>query len=239
MKLKYMLRGLGIGVVVTAAIMGAYTRNVVAETKAQARVDVLNEYGFGEEPTLVENESEAIESEVSESVSETEETIPIIVRDESKESEVESVIESAKEAEKETEAEPESGGSEVESSAGEAKATEIKSEVESEVKSETAVSKKSEVKSETESESESVSVPSYIDANDVVEVPETIDITVSKGDDSGTVSRKLYNAGIVDSASEYDAYLMQHGYDKRISVGTKTINITDTWQEIAEKLTSK
>jgi hypothetical protein len=201
MKLKYMLRGLGIGVVVTAAIMGAYNRNAVADAKAQARVDVLREYGFGEEPTLVDNESES-EEETLETVSETEETIPIIVRDEVKESEVESVIESAKAAEKETETEPESS-------------------------------------SEVESESESSSVPSYIDAKDVVEVPETIDITVSKGDDSGTVSRKLYNAGIVDSASEYDAYLMQHGYDKKISVGTKTINVTDTWQEIAEKLTGK
>jgi hypothetical protein len=223
MKLKYMLRGLGIGVIVTAAIMGAYNRNAVADAKAQARVDVLREYGFGEEPTLVDNESES-EEETLETVSETEETIPIIIRDEVKESEVESVIESAKAAEKETETEPESS-SEVESSAGEAKATEVKSETDA--------------SKESESESKSSSVPSYIDAKDVVEVPETIDITVSKGDDSGTVSRKLYNAGIVDSASEYDAYLMQHGYDKKISVGTKTINVTDSWQEIAEKLTGK
>jgi hypothetical protein len=229
MKLKYMLRGLGIGVIVTAAIMGAYNRNAVADAKAQARVDVLREYGFGEEPTLVDNESES-EEETSEIESETEETIPIIIRDEVKESEVESVIESAKAAEKETETEPESS-SVVESNAGEAKATEIKSE--------TDVAKESESSSESESESKSSSVPSYIDVNDVVEVPETIDITVAKGDDSGTVSRKLYNAGIVDSASEYDAYLMQHGYDKKISVGTKTINVTDTWQEIAEKLTGK
>jgi cell division protein YceG involved in septum cleavage len=82
-------------------------------------------------------------------------------------------------------------------------------------------------------------VPDYIDAKDVVELPETIDITVAGGDDSGKVSRKLYNAGIIDNASEFDAFLMQHGYDKKITVGTKTINITDTWQEIAEKLTHK
>jgi hypothetical protein len=200
--------------------MGAYNRNAVADAKAQARVDVLREYGFGEEPTLVENESES-EEEASEIVSETEETIPIIVRDEVKESEVESVIESAKAAEKETETEPESSSSEVESNAGEAKATEIKSEEES------------------EAESSSQQTSSDAEVNNDVEVPETINITVSRGDDSGTVSRKLYNAGIVDSASEYDAYLMQHGYDKRISVGTKTINVTDTWQEIAEKLTGK
>jgi hypothetical protein len=222
MKLKYMLRGLGIGVIVTAAIMGAYNRNAVSDAKAQARVDVLKEYGFGEEPTLVDNESES-EGETSETVSETEETIPIIVRDEVKESEVESVIESAKAVEKETETEPVSSesASEVESNAGEAKATEIKSTEES------------------EAESSSQQTSSDVEVNNEVEVPDTINITVSKGDDSGTVSRKLYNAGIVDSASEYDAYLMQHGYDKKISVGTKTINVTDSWQEIAEKLTGK
>jgi len=37
MKLKYMLRGMGIGVVITAAVMGAYSRNAVAD----ARVAVL------------------------------------------------------------------------------------------------------------------------------------------------------------------------------------------------------
>ena len=66
-----------------------------------------------------------------------------------------------------------------------------------------------------------------------------IQIVISKGDDSGTVSRKLYNAGLIENAAEYDAFLMQHGYDKKISTGTKIIYATDSWQEIAEKLTSK
>jgi hypothetical protein len=201
MKLKYMLRGLGIGVLVSAAIMGAYTRNAVAD----ARVAVMKQYGFGEEPTLVGDEEE---TKTSESETETEETIPIIVRDEAIESEVESVIESAKAAETQSESVSES--------------VEESSDV-------TEGSLTNESKSEMESSS----------ASEVVELPATIDIIVSSGDDSGKVSRKLYNAGIVDSASEYDAFLMQHGYDKKISVGTKTINITDTWQEIAEKLTSK
>lgn len=33
MKFKYMIRGLGIGVIITAAIMGAYNRNAVAEDR--------------------------------------------------------------------------------------------------------------------------------------------------------------------------------------------------------------
>ena len=58
-------------------------------------------------------------------------------------------------------------------------------------------------------------------------------------DDSGTASRKLKNAGIIENAAEYDAFLMQHGYDRKLCTGTKTINSNDTWQQIAEKLISK
>jgi hypothetical protein len=123
--------------------------------------------------------------------------------------------------------------SEVESVIESAKAAETQSESVSESVEESSDVTEGSLTNESKSEMESSS------ASEVVELPATIDIIVSSGDDSGKVSRKLYNAGIVDSASEYDAFLMQHGYDKKISVGTKTINITDTWQEIAEKLTSK
>jgi hypothetical protein len=243
MKLKYMLRGLGIGVVVTAAIMGAYTRSAVSEAKAQARVAVLQEYGFGEEPTLVGEEETQSNDETE---SQTQETVPIIVRDEVIESEVESVIESAKaaevgksevETESELKSESESESKSEPESTSEVKSKTSKKETESESKE--TESKESKSSSESEAESKSASVPDHIDASDVVVVPENIEISVVGGDDSGKVSRKLYNAGIVDSASEFDAFLMQHGYDKKISVGTKTININDTWQEIAEKLTSK
>lgn len=60
---------------------------------------------------------------------------------------------------------------------------------------------------------------------------------IATGDDSGTVARKLYNAGLIQNADEYDSFLIQHGYDKRLTTGTKTINVTDSWQEIAEKIT--
>lgn len=64
-------------------------------------------------------------------------------------------------------------------------------------------------------------------------------LNIVSGDDSGTVSRKLYNAGLVDSASEFDAFLMQHGYDKKIRVGTVEVPFGSTWIEIAEKLAGK
>jgi hypothetical protein len=202
MKFKYMLRGLGIGVIITAAIMGAYTRSAVAD----ARVAVMKEYGFGEEPTLVDNETETSE-EVS---SETEEssTEPVILRDEEIESQIASVLDEAKASEAET-----------------VGTTEIENETEAETQ----------IEQETEVETTEIIEIAQENANQ----HSYIEIVISGGDDSGTVSRKLYNAGLVENAAEYDAFLMQHGYDKKISTGTKKISPTDSWQDIAEKLIRK
>lgn len=68
---------------------------------------------------------------------------------------------------------------------------------------------------------------------------ETFLLNIARGDDSATVSRKLYNAGLIQKASEFDAYLTQHGYDKKIKVGTVEVPIGATWLEIAEKLAGK
>lgn len=64
-------------------------------------------------------------------------------------------------------------------------------------------------------------------------------LEIVRGDDSGTVSRKLQNAGLIENASEFDAFLMQHGYDKKISIGTVVIPKDASWVEIAEKLAGK
>ncbi len=88
MKFKYMIRGMGIGVIITAAFMGAYSRQAVAD----ARVAVLREYGFGEESRLVGETEDSSESS-SEELSVVEQTT---MRDEEKESEIESVLDAAK-----------------------------------------------------------------------------------------------------------------------------------------------
>lgn len=198
MKFKYMIRGMGIGVVITAAIMGAYSRNAVAD----ARVVVLREYGLGEESRLV-GETENPSEDSSEKLSAAE---PVIARDEEKESEISSMLDAAKQSEQAGMTEP----------------------------------------------GEQPPVQSSDDGGDPVEaldpnaamppeeggaVADTVEIVIATGDDSGTVARKLYNAGLIQNADEYDSFLIQHGYDKRLTTGTKTINVTDSWQEIAEKIT--
>lgn len=48
-------------------------------------------------------------------------------------------------------------------------------------------------------------------------------ITISPGDGSHTVARKLAEAGIVSSADTFDEFLCQYGYDKKLRTGTFSI----------------
>ena len=215
MKLKYMLRGLGLGIIITAAVMGAYSRNAVAD----ARVQVLKEYGLGEEPVVIDETETSEEDTESSTISET--TEPVILRDEDVEAEISSVLDSAIDAEQTSTEQQESPDEETLEDA-----TQTVETVEPSTSAE---------QQEPSTEAVVIVTPSDEPSN----TEDGIQIVISKGDDSGTVSRKLYNAGLIENAAEYDAFLMQHGYDKKISTGTKIIYATDSWQEIAEKLTSK
>ena len=202
MKAKYILRGLGLGMMITAVVMGAYTRSAVAD----ARVAVLKEYGIGEEATLAETLVDVGNSKDREE------------KNVAKQSESAADIESA--AEESAVSLPVSDNE----------------EVESEVQS---VSDVAEAVEQSMQDPVSDDDPASQQGRNVSGQSGTITIEVSRGDDSGTVARKLYNAGLVESAGEYDAFLMQHGYDKRLSTGTKVIDVTDSWQDIAEKLATK
>ena len=61
MKFKYMIRGLGLGIIITAAVLGAYNRNAVAD----ARVAVLKDYGLDGESPLDEETETTTEEELS------------------------------------------------------------------------------------------------------------------------------------------------------------------------------
>lgn len=96
---------------------------------------------------------------------------------------------------------------------------------------------------ESEPETEPAAAPSEeepeAESSPAVQESQVVEIKIVKGDDSGSVARKLQLAGLIDNAKEFDAYLMQHGYDKTISVGTVEITKGAVWQEIAEIISGK
>lgn len=61
-------------------------------------------------------------------------------------------------------------------------------------------------------------------------------LVIQSGDSSYSVAQKLENAGIVASASDFDSYLCSKGYDRRLRTGTYVIPMDAGPAEIAEIL---
>lgn len=78
--------------------------------------------------------------------------------------------------------------------------------------------------------------PSPAETDEPVVERETVKIVIVRGDSSYTVSRRLQEAGLVDDAGAYDAYLVNNGYSKTIRTGTYQIPVDATWEEIAEMI---
>ena len=63
--------------------------------------------------------------------------------------------------------------------------------------------------------------------------------TVMRGDSSVRVARHLFEAGMVESAVEFDKYLCQNGYDHSISVGTYEIAYGLDFETMAKIITRR
>lgn len=212
MKLKYYLRGLGIGIAVTAFVLalagGGKESLTDEEIKARAK-----ELGMVESVTLSqltsENTSEVMNDEVSETVSEE------IVSEAEESSEgisSEEIVSEEISDEETTEAAAEENASELTSETG--------SEDDSQITSE-------------EASEETSQFPS----GEVID--EFVIIEVGGGDGSDTVSRKLEAAGMVEDAQMYDDFLCANGYDKILQTGVHEIPRTADWDTIAEILAGR
>lgn len=219
MKLKYYLRGLGIGIVVTAIIM-SITNKPQELTDAQIKMRAL-ELGMVEESVLADLQAKE-DADV-----ETVEDILNQHAQEKEEKQEESVVET-----------------EVEETTDEANSIDADSE---EVVAEEVVSTETEevVEGEIIVESEVEVIPeeplqeNVVEKNDNMkdEVVESYTIIkVEKGNGSEIVSKRLYEAGLVESAVEYNQFLVGNGYDRRLSVGDHEIPADATEEEIARIL---
>lgn len=65
------------------------------------------------------------------------------------------------------------------------------------------------------------------------EEKQTVTITIKGGSTSYPVCQKLQELGVIKDATDFDNYLIKNGYANRISVGTHTLTIGMTYEEIA------
>ena len=212
MRLKYYLRGLGIGIVVTAAIMGVSMgrqKPVMTDEQIIARA---KELGMEERKGVL---AEIVEqsAEQENQTADTGETIE----------KKEAATDSAKTAAAaDTGSKTDSGKT--------AAATDTGSKTDSQESVSAGMTEDSQQNAENAPEKEP-SQPA------TVQQTASVVVAVYPGEGSYTVSRKLAALGLVESADIYDKFLCQNGYDKKLCTGNYTITQGATADEIAKILT--
>ena len=96
-------------------------------------------------------------------------------------------------------------------------------------------------KPEPTAEPEMTTKPEATKEPELITAPEQSQttITIKKGSDSGSVSRVLYEAGLVENAKAFDNYLCNNGYSRSINPGIYEIAPGTSEEEIAKIITGK
>lgn len=222
MKLKYYLRGLGVGILVTASlIMSAGQKESLTDQEIRERAKALGMQESGVLASLMEeNNSNPEESSSKEQVSSE---VGTSSSQESTKSNGEDTSE-AKTEQKEEKSSAETLANENESVQSVA-ASKEKEPSESEPQKDT-----------PSSESLSTEEPSTAELQGTEIQSRIIEIVINSGDGSETVSQKMQQAGLVSSAREYNEFLCQNGYDRKLAAGAHNIPFDATYSEMAEIL---
>ena len=217
MNLKYYLRGLGVGIVVTSLILGIGLGSRKETLSNEEIKERARELGMVEESITVaeaaaQKEEEAQEAEVT--------VAP--VPEENAESDAEPIVN----------AEPEVSSEPAVSTGAEPDASE-KPNVSA--ASEPAASTAAEAGATPEAGVKPVADEAEED-NGTAPEKEIVDITINPGEGSYVISQKLEQSGLIDDAAEYDAYLCDNGYHTKLRAGVHKIPMGSTREEIAKLL---
>lgn len=234
MEKKYYLRGLGLGIVVTAIIMGIALPHGT-KTREMTDDEVIaraKELGMTEDTRLLEPTEEEPEETDAADAQEAPVKKDIAVKAEA-------------EAQKK-----DTAAADISVQIDTADGTEQKPTVDTPAPVQTttsAMSSKAEPKRDTNEMTKQDDDANAESAESEEEEEEeerntksiTKSITIASGDGSYTVAKKLEEAGVVSSASAYDTYLCGHGYDKRLRPGTFQIPAGATDEQIAKIVTGQ
>ena len=217
MNLKYYLRGLGVGIAVTSLILGiglGSRKETLSNEEIKERARAL---GMVEEPVTVA-EAAAQQEEEAQEAEATVTTVP----EENAEGDAETIVS----AEPEVSSEPAVSVSAAPEASEEPNAS-AASEPEASAEPEAGATPEAGVKPvANEAEEDSGTAPAK----------EIVDITINPGEGSYTISSKLEQSGLIDDASEYDAYLCDNGYHTKLRAGVHKIPMGSTREEIAKLL---
>lgn len=258
MNLKYYLRGLGLGIIVTAIIMGlsANSREHLSDDEIRERAKQL---GMVESTVLTESGKDALAEDDAQEAKDTAKEINLevlkseetdentTVQDDKsqKDSDASAVVERPK-TNTSNQQEAISEGENTDKVADEKSSVDASKNADKKIE-ETADEKQKQEKVLEKNTAEEIKAEDNVAAEDNSKVEEvtqaeemkndatqktTYSLQIVSGDSSYSVAKKLAAAGIVPSAQALDNYLCQHGYDRHISTGTYEITSDMSEEEI-------
>ena len=238
MERKYYLRGLGLGIIITAIIMGfagkgkpAMTdEEIMQRAKELGMIEPVQETAPAD--TAKASDEKTVNTETAKPSGTDTKT------DAAKTTDTETESDTAKTAD--TEAKTDTAKpSDAETKLDTAKASDI------EAKTDTVKASDSETKSDTAKPTDAEAKADTTESSDTETNTDTTkpsatgaqSITIVNGDSSVSVAAKLEQAGLISSASSYDSYLCSNGYDKKIRPGDYSIPADAGDEEIARIIT--
>lgn len=210
MRMRYYLRGLGIGIVVTALLMG-FTKGGQKETLTDAEiVERAKSLGMVESSVLSADLGDKEDISVNDiSEADQQEVMP------------------------ETETE----------TADNTEQTETETTDNTEQSKPETADDTEQTKPETTDNTEQTKPEKETEADNPEKVGTVTEkryvVTIYSGDGSRTVANRLEEMGVIEDAAEFDRYLCQNGYDKRLTTGNHEINAGADEKEIAEALVKR
>lgn len=235
MKLKYYLRGLGIGIVVAALLMGF--------VKAGGKEKLSDDEIIARAAQLGMVESSVLSSDLA-SEEKLEETIKTDEKETvTKQKDQDAVAEESKsESSDETESVNKDDKQNDKSDALQAEVEEEQKEIQAD----TAKDDVKEVQGNKKEDSKEVQGNKKEEKEEPIkELPKDEDkekkyvVKVNGGDGSRAVANRLEEMGAIKDAATFDKFLCQNGYDRKLVTGTHEFDVGATEQEIAENLMKK
>ena len=262
MNLKYYLRGLGLGILVTALILSVAGRNRRTMTDAEVK-ERAKELGMIENTVLLEKPEET--ESASEKTADTESASETTAN-------TESVSETTAGSDGEVQIGTDIGNNE-DVSQGDLSKEETpkdnqpkeetpkdnqpKEETSEEEKPQKGASQDTEPKDNTSQEvTDDPERPEELSKNNTEDTQgendekvtsagedqsrtDEVTLTIVSGDTSYSVAKKLYELGVVPSVEQTDRFLCANGYDRTIRTGVYTIAPEETLESVAKRINGK
>ena len=252
MNLKYYLRGLGLGILVTALILSVAGRNRRTMTDAEVK-ERAKELGMIENTVLLEKPEET--ESASETTANPESASETTANTESVS---ETTAGSDGEVQIGTDIENNEDVSQGDLSKEETpKDNQPKEETSEEEKPQKGASLDTEPKDDTSQEvSDDPERPEELSKNNTEDTQgendekitsagedqsrsDEVTLTIVSGDTSYSVAKKLYELGVVPSVEQTDRFLCANGYDRTIRTGVYTIAPEETLESVAKRINGK